>query len=75
TQVFSTAPFYIAAAYRQRIDATPEYLYRTLLHLFKTRGWQGLVFTAIAPRLVHSTVTSAPLMWLMKELNLIHRKS
>lgn len=73
-QVLTTAPLYISATYRQRKGAPPEFLYRTFLHLFQTQGIRGLFLPALAPRLVHSAITSAPLMWLMEKLHLIHRK-
>jgi hypothetical protein len=74
-QVFLTSPFYIAAVYKQRINATPEYLHRTFLHLFRTQGLRGLFLPALAPRLVHSIIITPPLMWLMEKLQLIHRKN
>ncbi len=73
-QVISTAPFYIAAIEKQREKATAERLHRTLLRLMKTRGLiGGLFLPALAPRLIHSAITSAPLLWLMEKLQLIHR--
>lgn len=73
-QVLSTAPLYITATYRQRKGAPPEFLHCTLWHLFQTHGARRLFVPALAPRLVHSAITSAPLMWLMEKLNLVHRK-
>ena len=73
-QVISTAPFYITAIYRQRKGAPREHLYRTFWHLYTTQTMRGLILPALAPRLVHSAVTSAPLMWLMEKLELVHRK-
>lgn len=72
-QVFLTSPFFIAAIYRQRKGAPREYLHHTMGHLAKTRNVSSLFFTALVPRLVHSGITSAPLMWLMEKLQLVHR--
>lgn len=73
-QVVLTSPFYITAIYRQRKEAPQEYLYQTTMHLFKTRGLPGLFLSALGPRLVHSAITTYPLMWVMEKLQLIHRK-
>lgn len=74
-QVISTAPLYITATYRQRKGAPPEFLHRTFWHLFQTHGARRLFKPALLPRLAHSAITSAPLMWLMEKLNLVHRKA
>jgi len=74
-QVISTAPFYIAAIHKQGKGATPEHLHRTILRIFKTQGMRGLFLPALAPRLAHSALTSAPLMWMMEKLHLIQRKN
>jgi hypothetical protein len=73
-QVISTAPFYIAAIYKQQKGAPKEHLHQTIVRIFKAQGIRGLFLPALAPRLVHSAVTSAPLMWMMEKLHLIERK-
>ena len=73
-QVIFTAPFYITAIYRQRKGAPREPLHHTFWHLYKAQNIRGLFFPALVPRLTHSAVTSAPLMWLMEKLELVHRK-
>ncbi len=75
-QVLLTAPFYIAAIHKQDKKAIPTRLDRLIIDLYKTRGFaRGLFLPALAPRLVHSVMTSAPLLWLMEKLQLIHRKN
>lgn len=75
-QVLLTAPFYIAAIHKQDKKATPTRLDRLMAGLYRTRGFsRGLFLPALAPRLVHSVMTSAPLLWLMEKLQLIHRKT
>lgn len=74
-QVLTTAPFYIAAIYKQQKGAPKEHLHRTIVRIFKAQGVRGLFFPALVPRLVHSAVTSAPLMWMMEKLHLIERKT
>jgi hypothetical protein len=74
-QVVCTAPFYITAIRKQDKAASPLRLDKLIIQLYKTRGLaRGLFLPAIAPRLVHSAITSAPLTWLMEKINLIHRK-
>ena len=73
-QVIFTAPFYITAIFRQRKGAPREPLHRTFSHLYKTQNMRGLILPALVPRLTHSAITSAPLMWLMEKLELVHRK-
>jgi hypothetical protein len=73
-QVISTAPFYIAAIHKQGKGAAREHLHRTIIHIFKTQGIGRLFLPALAPRLAHSALTSAPLMWMMEKLQLIQRK-
>lgn len=76
SQVACTAPFYITAIHKQSKTQESIRLDRLISHLYQTRGLaRGLFLPALAPRLVHSALTSAPLMWLMEKLHLIHRKS
>jgi hypothetical protein len=76
TQVACTAPFYISAIHKQSKTQSPIRLDRLMVQLYRTRGFaRGLFLPALAPRLALSAITSAPLMWLMEKLHLIHRKT
>ena len=76
-QVCLTSPFYITAVQRQAkiSEKTPP---KTLINLFrliaKNEGLRrGLFLRGLMPRLVHSALTSGPLMFLFEKYNLIHR--
>lgn len=78
-QVCSTAPFYITAVRRQAKpkEGTPP-LPKTLLGLMKeiarTEGVvRGLFLRGLFPRLIHSALTSGPLMYLLEKYKVIHR--
>ncbi|MGH2613050.1 MAG: hypothetical protein ACRDFB_08400, partial [Rhabdochlamydiaceae bacterium] len=76
-QVCSTSPFYVAAVVRQAKPGD-KLLPKSLIALFrliaKNEGvGQGLFLRGLAPRLVHSILTSGPLMFLLEKYKLIHR--
>lgn len=75
-QVILTSPFYITTTERQRENAVSEPLYRTIIRLYNLHGFfKGLVFPALVPRLVHTTLITGIFMKLMDDkLGLIHRK-
>jgi hypothetical protein len=75
-QVVLTAPLYIAAIERQRKNAVPESLYRTMERLTKNESFiRALVIRALIPRLVHTIAITGFFMKLVDDqLGLIHRK-
>ena len=72
TQVVITSPFYQAAVLQQAKPTVPP-LPESLNELFKRIFKKGLAIRGIAPRLVHSALTSGPLMYLLEKHQLIHR--
>lgn len=78
-QVCATAPFYITAVRRQaKLKEGEPPLPKSLTDLFKliarTEGvGRGLFLRGVVPRLVHSALTSGPLMFTLEKYNLIHR--
>ncbi len=78
-QVCSTAPFYITAVRRQAKlkegePPLPKNLWGVMKEIARTEGIvRGLFLRGLFPRLIHSALTSGPLMYLLEKFKLIHR--
>ncbi|MBP7075234.1 MAG: hypothetical protein KBA81_07620 [Rhabdochlamydiaceae bacterium] len=78
-QVLSTSPFYIATVRRQaKLNPgeapLPKSLRDLMKQIAKSEGVvRGLFVRGLTPRLIHSTLTSGPLMFMLEKYHIIHR--